>query len=464
MELQDHSTSRKALLINLNDEIYGTFAEIGAGQEVARHFFQAGRASHTIAKTISAYDMTFSDAIYGRAERYVCEARLLKMLDHEYSLLKERLAGQRGATTKFFAFANTVTTTSRSRGDTQSHGWLGIRFQTRPGGPHNDVILHVRLWDQFRLQQQEALGRLGVNLIYNAFHQKSAEDFIKTIQENIEDQRVEIDLLRFSGEDFKHIDNRLASLELVRQGQTEAIIFDSNGQVQLAGELLYSRPCLVLRGTFRPVTNTNLEILQKGTEQFIADGANKEKMKVLFEMTMSSIMNEGRLDKEDFLNRVDTLTALGHPVMVSNFSLFYQLKTYLRTCTQDRIALVIGASHLEKLLDEKYYADIKGGILEAFSRLFDKNTEVLVFPFKTEQLCMTASTFNTSPSMMPLFQYLYKNNMIRDISNCEGVNTSIHSGDVRKMLESNEPGWEKMVPSAVSTLIKSKKLFGYNPK
>lgn len=462
MEANEESTSRKALSINLDDGIYGTFAEIGAGQEVARHFFQAGRASHTIAKTISAYDMTFSDAIYGRDERYVCESRLLKMLDHEYSLLKERLENQRGSTTRFFAFANTVTTSSRKKGETQSHGWLGIRFQLRPGGPANDIILHVRLWDAYRLQQQDALGRLGVNLIYNAFHHNQPEDFIQTIRDNIEDQRVEIDLLRFSGEDFKHIDNRIACLELVRKRLTEAVVFDNKGRVQLTSELLYSKPCLVLRGTFRPVTNTNLEILEKGVKQFVADGANPSTTQVLFEMTMNSLLEEGKLDKQDFLDRVDTLTALGHPVMVSNFFLFYQLKSYLRTCTKDRIALVIGASHLEKLMDEKHYQEVKGGILEAFSRLFDKQTEVLVFPYKTDEMCMTASSYFPPPHMAPLFQYLTKNNMIRDIANCEGVNTSIHSDHVRDMLENSDSKWEQLVPAKVRDLIKSKKLFGFS--
>ncbi|MCB0411077.1 MAG: hypothetical protein KDD22_01035, partial [Bdellovibrionales bacterium] len=374
MEASSASTSRKALKINLDESIYGTFAEIGAGQEVARHFFQAGKASATVAKTISAYDMTFSDAIYGKDTRYVCESRLKKMLDHEYSLLIERLDATRGEKTRFFAFANTVTTSSRGRGHTDSHGWLGLRFQMKPRGPIQEIILHVRLWDRFRLRQQEALGRLGVNLIWSAFNFTTAEEFIQRIQDNIEGQRVEVDLLRFNGEGFKQVDQRLSALELVRQGLTEVVVFDPQGHVQLASELLYQRPCLIFRGTFRPVTNTNLEILEKSKEQFINCGVDPKRMRALFELTMHSLTDEGKLNKQDFLDRVDTLTALGHPVMVSNFFLFYQLKTYLRTCTKDQIALVMGASHLEKLFDEIYYQNLGGGILEGFARLFDDQT------------------------------------------------------------------------------------------
>lgn len=461
MEKIDVSTARKALKINLDESIYGTFAEIGAGQEVARHFFQAGKASATIAKTISAYDMTFSDAIYGKDSRYVCESRLNKMLDHEFSLLVERLNEKRGEKTRFFAFANTVTTGSRSRGETQSHGWLGVRFQSRPHGPANDVVLHVRLWDDYRLGQQEAIGKVGVNLIYNAFNFSTPEMFISTLLDNIEKERVEVDLLRFSGEAFKDIDNRLSSLELVRQGLTEAIVFNPSGKLELAGELLYDRPCLVFRGAFRPITNTNLEIFEKGTAQFVADGADKSRLKALFEITMNSLIEEGELDKKDFLDRVDTLCALGFPVMVSNFSLFYQLKTFLRTCTKDRIALVMGASHLEKLMDENYYASLKGGTLEAFARLFDEKTEILTFPYKTEQLCLTAKSFNPAPKLTHLYKYLLANNQIRDISNCDHIDTSIHSSSVRTMLESHTSGWESLVPTKVEKLIKEKHLFGF---
>ena len=463
---KDFSPPKKALEINLDDSIYGTFAEIGAGQEVARHFFQAGRASHTIAKSISAYDMTFSDEIYGKESRYVCEARLEKMLDYEYRLLEERLTAKRGQSTRFFAFANTVATFSNDDGPPRSHGWMGIRFQARPGGPVNEIILHVKLWDRFRLQQQETLGILGVNLIHLAFFPPAqARARIAALVDSLSVRRVEVNLVRFRGPDVDFLDNRLMALELVKQGLTEAVLFDAKSNVQHVGDFLYGKPVLVQRGTYRPITSSNLEISNKVLEQFRANPlcAGVEP-KVLFEITMNSLGGEGgNVDDEDFLHRVDTLNALGQLVIVSNFKLFYQVKSFLRQYTDRALGIVVGASLLPKMFDESFYRELPGGILEGMSRLFDDKTRVFVFPMKTDLLCQTAGVFHPGPKLEHLYRYLLANAWIGDILECDDLDTSVHSSDVRRMLSERDPAWKALVPAAVRAIIEERMLFGYRP-
>lgn len=466
MNLEEEATEKKALAINLDPSIYGTFAEIGAGQEVARQFFQAGRASNTIAKTISAYDMTISDEIYGKTDRYVCQERLIKMLNREYNRLVDQLGPIRGDKTRFFSFADTVTTGSRKRGQTGSHGWLGIRFQLRPNGPINEVVMHVRLWDQFRLQQQEALGALGVNLIHACFyHSGSMQEFIRSLLDNLNNRRIEVDLIRFDGLDLNHVDNRLLSLELVKQRLTEAVMFGADGEVKLMADELYGRPAVVMRGTFRPITKTNIKIIEKGLEQFKRTVSDEPNPIVLLEMTMHNLLSEsGDIDSQDFLDRVHTACAMGYNVLISNFFLFYQVKSYIRTCTHETIAMVIGASLLEKLFDQQYYENLRGGVLEAFGRLFDSKSKLFVYPFKSDTLCTTAQTFFPEKKIASLYRYLLENQMIVDISNCDDVDTSVHSEDVREMLHSRDNHWKELVPDKVARLIEKRKLFGYKPE
>ncbi|MEO0337160.1 MAG: hypothetical protein AAF202_12245, partial [Pseudomonadota bacterium] len=357
MKNSAETTEKKALALNLDDSIYGTFAEIGAGQEVARQFFQAGLASNTVAKTMSAYDMTISDEIYGKSERYVCEDRIQKMLDHEFHLLQTRLGEERGESSRFFAFADTVTTSNRKRGYTKSHGWMGIQFQSRIGGPVNKIVLHCRLWDSLRLQQQEALAAIGVNLLHACyFHLPSqddlgAKDFVSCLMDNLNNRRIEVDMIRFSGDELAHVDNRLAALQLVRQSLTEAVMFDNSGDVRLLSDELFKASPLVLRGTFRPITKTNVEILEKSKQEFADKLPEGVEQKVFAEMTMSGLTKDttGDLDEQDFLNRVDTITALGYSVLISNFTLFHQVRSFLRTCTRQPIAMVVGASLLDKI-------------------------------------------------------------------------------------------------------------------
>jgi hypothetical protein len=464
---RDDSPVAKALEINLDESIYGTFAEIGAGQEVARHFFQAGKASATIAKSISAYDMTFSDEIYGKESRYVCLPRLLKMLDHEYSLLEERLRKQRGDNTRFFAFANTVSTGSQDGiGTAKSHGWMGVRFQSKPNAPFNDIIMHVRLWDRFRLAQQEALGVLGVNLMHLAFFPaETAEGRISSLIHSLNTRRVEVNYISFSGPDVQHLDNRLMCLELVKQGLTEAIVFGPKSEVIHVADELYRQPVLVQRGTYRPVTKSNLEVLDRVRHQFCKHPLLKDAgPKVLLEMTMASLTgDQGVVNEEDFLHRVDTLSTLGHDVMVSNFRLFYQMKWFLRQYTDQAIGIVVGAHLLPKIFDESFYREMPGGILEGMSRLFDDRTRMFVYPYKEKAGLVTAASFKAPANLQHLYQHLTGNEWLVDALDCEDIDTSIQSSDIRGLLEKRDPKWKTLVPDKARKVIEERQLFGFRP-
>lgn len=463
---RDNGPLSKALEINLDDSIYGTFAEIGAGQEVARHFFQAGRASHTIAKSISAYDMTFSDEIYGKESRYVCLPRLLKMLDHEYSLLEERLRKQRGNNTRFFAFANTVSTQSQDAASAKSHGWMGVRYQSKPNAPFNDIIMHVRLWDRFRLAQSEALGVLGVNLMHMAFFPPAtAEGRVAALIDTLNTRRVEVNYISFSGPDLQHLDNRLMSLELVKQGLTEAIVFGPRSEVLHVADELFRQPVLVQRGTYRPVTKSNLEVLDRVRNQFNKHPLLKDAgSKVLLEMTMASLTGEqGVVNEEDFLHRVDTLSTLGHDVMVSNFRLFYQMKSFLRQYTDQAIGIVVGAHLLPKIFDESFYREMPGGILEGMSRLFDDRTRMFVYPHKEKGTTTTAASFKPPAQLQHLYKHLTGNEWLLDATDCDDIDTSIQSSDVRGLLEKRDPKWKTLVPDKARKVIEERQLFGFRP-
>jgi hypothetical protein len=461
MEQLDFTPLNKARDINLDPGFYGTFAEIGAGQEVARYFFLAGRASQTVAKTMSAYDMTFSDAIYGKSSRYVCEERVIKMLDHEFKLIVERLDQQRGEKTRFFAFADTVATSSHGEPTAKCHGWLGIRFQTRPRGPTNDILVHVRMKDRTRLLQQEALGILGINLLHLSHKPpQSRQEIVEKLIQTITIERVELNLIRFNGPDFKHIDNRLLNLETVKQGLTEAVLFDADGTISNPSDSLFKRPILVQRGMFRPVTNINVSLSERGMAQFQSTLPKGTTPEVLFELTMDSLSSEPGMQDSDFLDRVEALCTLGHKVLLSKFKLFYQLKSFLRTYTNEPVGIIVGAAHLEKLFDPKFYEGLPGGMLEGFSRLFDDNTQILVFPFKSDDVCLTTKNFYLQGALQHLYKYLTAQNRIVDILNCDDVDTSIHSQDVRAMLATGDAKWQKLVPPSVRDLILKRKLFG----
>ncbi len=457
---------QKALQINLSKKIYGSFAEIGAGQEVAAMFFKAGGASGTIAKTISAYDMTFSDAIYGAEEsgRYVCESRLMKMLNREYNLVEMRLAEKRGADTTFFAFANTVVTINYKKTN-EGHGWIGLRFQLKPRGPYNDAIIHVRLLDNNALDQQHALGVIGVNLIYGCFHHyQHPELLLKSLMDDLTPDRLEIDMISITGPDFKHVDNRLLSLQLVKNGFTNVALFGPDGNVLQPSEALYKKHVLVLRGRFRPVTLVGLDMLQKGTEQFLKQtDVESDKVITLAELTLHNLRAGDEIDEKDFLDRVDILCSLGHTVLISNYQEYYKLVAYFSRATKLKMGLILGISSLEQIFDEKYYESLPGGILEAFATLFSRKVKLFVYPARNPETGEIYSCKNLTfqENLIYLFEHLIANDKLEDIKGFNAGLLHIFSDQVLAEIKAGKQGWETSVPEQVAQIIKDKCLFGY---
>jgi hypothetical protein len=488
--MNDHkellTTNQKALTINLDVPKYGTFAEIGAGQEVAREFFQAGGASGTIAKSISAYDMVFSDAIYGKAPRYVSRERLKLMLDHEYQLLIDRLSGTRGDRTNFFVFADTVAT-SNYKGTNEAHGWLGFRFQTEPRGEPSEIVLHVRMWDKEAVLQQQALGIVGVNFIYGAlYYRADLGKLIESLRDNLGTDRIEIDMLRFSGHAFENCDNRLMSLYLVKFGLTNAVMFGQNGEVLQPSEVLHKKAILVERGSFRPVTHVNVDMLNCATAQFVQEPLVKGKdMIVLMEITMNNLLAAGELDAHDFLSRVDLLADIGFTVLISNYSEYYRLTSYFRRYTKEMIGVAMGINNLLEIFNEKYYENLEGGILESFGRLFRNSVKLYIYPMRKEAYEMYISQSNGSTltpttnafssnvlinaknvkivdHLSNLYAHLLENHYIDTIVGFDVDILSIFSRDVLRRIKENDPSWEKMVPTPVVEAIKRRGLFGYS--
>jgi hypothetical protein len=456
-------THQKALQINLDPSKYGTFAEIGAGQEVARWFFRVGGAAGTIAKTISAYDMTISDAIYGHAERYVSRQRLETMLDHEYGLLHERLAGKRGATTRFFVFADTVVARSYSRHD-DAHGWLGIRFQTEPGQEPSQIIVHVRLWDKENLPEQEALGIFGVNLVHGTMYlHDNPGVLIESLVDNVGAARIEVDMIQFSGPAFAHVDNRLMALQLVRAGLTNAVLFTSDGQVMQPADALYKKCILVERGSFRPITKVTLDMLRCAQALFVQEpNVQGEEVLTLMEMTLKNLTDGDKIDPQDFLDRVDILGALGKTVLISDFAEYHRLAAYFFRYTKKMIGIAMGVPTLKEIFDEKYYADLSGGILESFGRMFKNDLKLYVYPLleaKTGAL-ITASNLRVAPNLRHLHAYLVENRLIEGIRDYDEAALSIFSRDVLQKLRGGDKTWETMVPPQVAKMIRERNLFG----
>jgi hypothetical protein len=457
-------THHKALQINLDKTKYGTFAEIGAGQEVARWFFRVGAAAGTIAKSISAYDMIVSDAIYGPTDRYVSRRRLASMLEHEYELLVERLGEKRGVTTRFFAYANTVTARSFKQKD-ESHGWMGIRFQIQPQSEPCDIWIHVRMLDRENIQQQEALGIMGVNLIYSALYlYQKPEVLIGSLMDELTSDRVEVDMIRFAGPDFAKLDNRLMALHLVEQGLANSAMFTATGEVVQAAEVLYRKPILVERGSFRPVTNVTIDMLRCAEAQFIQEtNVQGEEIVVLAEMTMKNLITEGKVDPKDFLDRADLLGALGRNVLVSKYGEFYRLAAYLFRYTKKMIGIVMGIPTLRELIDEKYYTDLEGGILESFGRLFKNALKLYVYPYQDSAtgLLLTATNLVVPSNLRHLYAYLLESHFVENICDYNPSYLPIFSRDVLAKIQSKNPEWQEMVPPEVAQIIKDRGLFGY---
>ncbi|KAB1154595.1 MULTISPECIES: TonB-dependent receptor [Tenacibaculum] len=463
------TTKSKALKINLNAHIYGTFAEIGAGQETVRNFFRAGGASGTIAKAMSAYDKDFSDAIYGIEEdnRYVTEPRLKKMLKHEMDLIEDRLDRQKHPDKLFFSYANTVATINFTK-KFKGHGWVGIRFQLDPLEDYNEIILHLRFKETDARQQQETLGVLGVNLVYGAYYlNDNPKDLLKSFYDNIDSDRLEIDMINFSGPRFMYVDNRLMSLQLVKNGMTNAVMFGPDGNNLLPAQVLYKKNILALRGSYRPVTKVNMDMFERSKQLFLAEKkVNPEKTQIIFEITLSNLRAEGEINERDFLDRAELLCALGQNVMITNYQEYFKLVEYFSEFTKERMGLAMGVYNLIQIFDEKYYRDLSGGILEAFGKLFYRDLKVYMYPYKDEESgeFITSDNLKVHPRMKELYKFFKNNGKLKDIQNFDPEILHIFSRKVLQMIKEDEDGWEEMLPEGVSETIKEKRLFGCSRK
>jgi hypothetical protein len=459
----DMNTEQKALAINLDAGRFGTFAEIGAGQEVVRWFFHAGHASATVAKSISAYDTAVSDEIYGKAGHYVSRERLESMLDYEYNLLLRRLDPTRGEKTAFFVFADTVAT--RTRTDSPGgHGWLGVRFQAAPRTEPSEIILHVQLLDNVTVAKQEALGTLGVNLIHAAFFLNDRpHELAAALIEGLRRSQVEVDMIRLSGPAFQGVDNRLMSLQLVEQGLTDATMFTAEGEVVQPSEAISGRAILMERGAFRPVTNVTWEMLQGAQRQFRSARAAAIMPVVLMEMTLSNLVTGHRIDHGDFLARASMLNALGITVMVSNYDRFDLVTSYLRRYTKEPIVMVMGAPTLVGIFEETYYSGLPGGILEGLGRLFQGDTTLYVYPMKTgpDAPVVDAVSLPLAPLSRRLYWYLLESGQIQPVREFREEQLHVYPDDVLAKIQSGDATWESMVPPQVAEIIRSRGLFGY---
>ena len=455
---------QKALEVNLNPETYGTFAEVGAGQEVVRHFFRAGGASGTIAKAMSAYDKDFSDAIYGKEVngRYVCESRLKNMINHEYGLITERLNREKHPNKRFFSFANNVETINFSKTN-DGHGWMGLRFQLCPNSKPNDVILHYLLHEREAKQQQESAGILGVNLLHGCmFHSDNPKMIIKKLFDNISKGQIEINMIQMNGPNFDYVDNRLLSLYLVKERMTDAVIFSPDGVNLQPSDVLYKKNILAIRGSFRPVTKVNIDMIKNGYNKFILENrVNKEDLQVLFEITLSNLSSEGEIDEQDFLDRADILCSLGQTVLISNYQRYYKLLDYFSRFTKKRMGIIMGVPNLKQIFEEKYYRHLSGGILEAFGRMFNRDLKIYLYPYQKQREgeITNSKNINIHPRFRSLYDYLIFNQRIIDIEYDPQV-LNIFSPVVLRMIKNGISGWEDMVPAYVDNIIKQKKLFG----
>lgn len=466
MSNQILSTKNKALQINLNPAIYGTISEIGGGQEVSRHFFQAGGASGTIAKTISAYDKTFSDILYnkGKKGRYVNEDRLQKMLNKEFNELLSTLKNSRASDSQFFVFGNTVETLNFHKSN-QGHGWLGVRFNLHPEKEANTVIIHVDLLENDGLLQQYTLGALGINLIYACFHYHDKPNvFLRSILENIDTDRVDVNYIKMEGPDLDYVDNRLLGVQLVKNHMTKAVLFDRKGNVQQASEMLYKKHVILLRGSFRPITYIGFDMLKTSVGLCRRDDDfNKENTLVLCEMNLKQLMLNNEIDEKDFLDRVDLLNGMGQNVMVSDFFEFYKISEYFTAFKIKELRMILGANTLEKIFKEEYYKNLNGGLLQAMGLLFNEKTKLLIYPFQkqdSKELINTKNN-NIAKKYQYLYQHLIFNKNILPIDNYRKNIMGIYSKNILKKLQNADQTWEESVPKYISEMLKSKKLFGY---
>lgn len=462
------TAEQKALQINLDKTIYGSFVEIGAGQEVARNFFKAGSASTTIAKTMSAYDRDFSDAIYGKEKdgRYVCKSRLEKMLNQEFNLLNERLNKKDHADKRFFTYADTISTINYSK-TMQGHGWIGVRFQRKPDELPSDFIIHIQLHDQDAKLQKETIGIIGTNILHSCFNFEDPKDILKSAYDSLDRDQFEIDTVEVIGPAFDQIDNRLLSLTLVKENMTNAVIFTPDGKNKQPSDILYKKNILTMRGSFRPVTKVNIDMIENGLKSFEkTNKVDKSNIQILFEITLSNLKSDGEVDEQDFLDRADLLCSLGYTVMISNYMKFYKIIEYLSKFTKERMGVILGVDNLLDMFKEKYYRNLNGGIMEAFGVIFTRDIKFYLYPFKPSEKDTLLNSHNIPihPRAKDLYNYLHSNGRIIDLDHNVNI-LDIFSRDVLNKIKSCKNGtWEHMVPNGVAEIIKSKSLFGTSCK
>lgn len=459
------ATREKALRINLDPVRYGTFAEIGAGQEVARWFFRVGAAAGSISKSISAYDMAVSDAIYGRCRRYVSRERLQSMLDHEHGLNLERLRPSRGDTTAFFVFADTVAARN-FQGTNECHGWMGVKYQAHPRDEDSQILIHVRMLDRENSLQQEALGIVGVNLLYAAcFLHHKPQHMLESLLDNLSTDRIEIDMVEFSGIEFRHVDNRVMSLKLVQLGLSGAAMFGPSGEVLQPAEVLRKRPVLVERGSFRPVTRVNIDMLHSARARFAVElDVKPDQIVDLMEITMRNLLVTGTIDLNDFLARADMLAAAGKTVLISDYFEYYRLAAWLTRYTNEPIALTMGVASLQDLFKDQYYAGLEGGILEAFGKLFTRDLRIYVYPLRdpATRTLMTVDNVEMPANVRGLYRHIVESGRIKQLDNFDEGVLHIFSRDVLKRIKDEDPSWDSMVPPEIAQVIKKRRFFGYH--
>ncbi|HMS68905.1 MAG: TonB-dependent receptor [Saprospiraceae bacterium] len=465
MEYQLLKTEQKALEINLNTTIYGTFAEIGAGQEVARNFFQAGAAANTIAKTMSAYDKTYSDAIYGSeaSGRYVCESRVYKMLDHEWQLLDERLKAVKPTAT-FFAFSDSVTTINYSK-TVNGQGWLGIRFQLVPGEEPNEIVVHTKLLDNDTKLQQEAVGVLGVNLLYAVYYlNHDPKQLVKSLHDGLRG-RLNVDHIRLTGPNFNHVDNRLLVFYLVKYGLTELAIFDENHMGVHASEILYKKSLMVVRGHFKPPTLVTLDVFKSGFEQFLLEpNVHEEKSMIMAELTLDYLRSYStELDEEDFLQRADLLNLLGYKVIVSDCTNHQMMINYMSDHKIQNLGLVIGVRELLDIINEKYYENRDGRLLVAFGELFTRNIKIFAYPAldKEKNNTLTAYNLPVPEGISFLYKHLINAQQIVEIDHYNPDLLKILPQNILEEIKKGSDVWKQGVPDIIYQTIVEKGYFNF---
>jgi hypothetical protein len=457
------STKQKALKINIEADVYGTLAEIGGGQEVARAFFQAGGASGTLAKSISAYDKTFSDALYNnnKVGRYVSDDRLVKMLRKEYDDLLDIISEQCEPQTALFAFADTVETLNYMKTN-QGQGWMGVRFQGSKREKPNEVIIHFQLLENDALLQQYTLGTLGVNLIYACFyHSDDPNSFLQSLMDNLDSYRIDVDMIRMKGPDLDYIDNRLLGVQMVKIGMTHAVMFDKEGNVQQPADMLYKKDIIAIRGSFRPITHVGFDMIKTSKEMLQKEGIyDDDKTITICEITMRNLMSSGEFDEHDFLARVDILNGMGQNVMVSNYMYFYRLTNFFNSFKIGELRVVVGVPTLRNLVQKKYYGDLKGGLMEAFGQLFAENVKLYVYPLMEDKKINTGRFLQVEQDIFYLYQHLLNNEKIVDLENVNRRWEGIFAREVLKKIQKGDRSWEEAMPDYIVEFIKDNSLFG----